>query len=228
MIDNLKDNIQENVNETKYEYILEMNHISKEFPGVKALDDVTIKVKKGRVLSLMGENGAGKSTLMKCLFGVYHLDQGEIILAGKHINFHNPKQALAGGVSMVQQELNQITTRSVMENMFLGRFPKKWKFIVDHNKMKKDANKIFDDLKIEGINPLQILSRLSVCDREMVEIAKAVSIDSKVVVFDEPTSSLADREIEKLFEIINHLKEKGFGIIYISHKMDEIFKISDD
>lgn len=210
------------------EYLLEMNNICKEFPGVKALDDVTIKVAPSKVLSLMGENGAGKSTLMKCLFGVYHHDSGEIFVNGNKVVFHNSKQALDGGVAMVQQELNQVLTRSVMENLFLGRFPTRFGIVIDHQKMFNETIKIFKTLGIDYINPKTILSKLSVSNRQMVEIAKAVSVNAKIIVFDEPTSSLADNEIEKLFKIIKSLKERGIGIVYISHKMDEIFKISDE
>jgi methyl-galactoside transport system ATP-binding protein len=210
------------------EYLLEMNNISKEFPGVKALEDVTIKLNAGKVLSLMGENGAGKSTLMKCLFGVYHLDSGEVVLNGEKVVFHDVKQALNGGVAMVQQELNQVLTRSVMENLFLGRFPTHFGFVIDHKKMYSETIRIFESIGITNIKPKTILSNLSVSDRQMIEIAKAVSVNAKVIVFDEPTSSLADQEIANLFKIIATLKERGIGIIYISHKMDEIFKISDD
>ena len=207
-------------------YLLQMLNISKEFPGVKALDNVTLKIRPGTVHSLMGENGAGKSTLMKCLFGIYLEDEGEIYLEDKKINFHSAKQALENGVAMVQQELNQAQKMSVMDNLWLGRFPGKFGY-VDHKKMYNESKKIFEKLGID-LNPKEKLSNLSVSQRQMVEIAKAVSYDAKIVVFDEPTSSLTDAEIEHLFRIINMLKEQGCGIIYISHKMEEILQISDE
>ncbi len=207
--------------------ILEMKGISKSFPGVKALQDVSLKVRRGTVHALMGENGAGKSTLMKCLFGIYSKDSGEVFLDGEKIEFKNSKDALENGVAMVHQELNQALKRNVMDNLWLGRYPTKFGIIADEKKMYKDTMEIFNMLNID-INPRTVLFNLSVSQRQMVEIAKAVSYDSKIIVFDEPTSSLTDKEVEHLFEIINMLKEKGCGIIYISHKMDEILKISDD
>lgn len=208
------------------ELILEMNNITKTFPGVKALDNVNLKVKKGTIHSLMGENGAGKSTLMKCLFGIYIEDGGHIEIDGKQVHFDNPKQALENGVAMVHQELNQATSRSVMDNMWLGRYPKKG-IVVDEKKMYKDTLEIFKSLNI-NVDPLETLSELSVSQRQMVEIAKAVSYDSKIIVFDEPTSSLTEKEVGHLFEIIFQLKEQGCAIIYISHKMEEILTISDE
>ena len=207
-------------------YILEMHNITKSFPGVKALDDVSLYVRPGTVHSLMGENGAGKSTLMKCLFGIYSVDKGEIILDGKNVNFENPAQALNNHVSMVHQELNQVLDRNVMENVWLGRFPMKG-ILVDTKKMYEDTKKIFDDLGID-IDPKAKSGFLSVPQRQMIEIAKAVSYDSNVIVMDEPTSSLTEREVEHLFRILKKLKENNTSIIYISHKMEEILRISDD
>lgn len=207
------------------EYLLEIVGVSKSFPGVKALDNVQLKVKAGTVHSLMGENGAGKSTLMKCLFGIYERDCGDIFFNNKPIKFANAKQALENGVAMVQQELNQAHKMRVMDNLFLGRFPTKCGYILE-SKMYNDSLAIFKKLGIE-IDPKAILSTLSVSERQMCEIAKAVSYDAKIVVFDEPTSSLTDVEIKHLFTIIEQLKKQGCGIIYISHKMDEILKISD-
>ncbi len=207
-------------------YLLEMLSISKEFPGVKALDDVSLRVRAGTVHALMGENGAGKSTLMKCLFGIYHADAGEIRLDGQKVHFADAKQALDHGVSMVHQELNQVRQRDVMENIWLGRFPMKGPF-VDHKKMYEETLHIFKDLDID-IDPREQLARLSVSQKQMVEIAKAVSYNSKIVVMDEPTSSLTEREVEHLFRIIGVLREKGCGIIYISHKMEEILRIADE
>lgn len=207
-------------------YLLEMENIEKQFPGVKALDQAQLYVRKGTVHSLMGENGAGKSTLMKCLFGIYQEDRGSIKIEGKESRFLNPRQALDHGVAMVHQELNQVLRRNVMENMWLGRFPQK-KGLVDHKKMYEDTLEIFKDLNIE-VDPKMLIGKLSVSQRQMVEIAKAVSHQAKILVLDEPTSSLTKQEVEHLFSIIRRLKKRGVGIIYISHKMEEILEISDD
>ena len=206
--------------------LLEMRNITKMFPGVVALDNVNFKLEKGTVHSLMGENGAGKSTLMKVLFGIYHEDEGEIYIEGQKNNFDNPKQAMENGVSMVHQELNQVMKTDVADNMLLGRYPKKGLF-VDQAKMYKYCEDVFEDLGID-INPREITENLSVAQRQLVEIAKAVSYDAKILVLDEPTSSLTDQEVEILFNIIDKLRERGVGIIYISHKMDEILRISDE
>lgn len=206
--------------------LLEMKNITKEFPGVKALDNVSLKIHRGSVHALMGENGAGKSTLMKCLFGIYSKDSGQILLDGKEVNFKNSKEALENGVAMVHQELNQALKRNVMDNIWLGRYPTHLGFVTDEQKMYKDTLEIFESLNI-NVDPRIVMSKLPVSQRQMVEIAKAVSYDSKIIVFDEPTSSLTEQEVEHLFAIINKLREKGCGIIYISHKMEEILKISD-
>ena len=172
------------MSEKMSEYILEMTNIEKQFPGVKALDKANLMLKKGSVHALMGENGAGKSTLMKCLFGVYVEDAGEIKIDGKPVRFTNPKQALDNGVAMVHQELNQVLRRSVMENLWLGRFIKKGGFI-DDKKCYEETKKIFEDLDID-VDPKTIIGELSVSQRQMVEIAKAVSYDAKILVLDEP------------------------------------------
>lgn len=208
------------------EYLLEMRGITKTFPGVKALDEVDFKLKRGTVHALMGENGAGKSTLMKCLFGTYTRDSGEILINGKPVEFKNSKEALENGVAMVQQELNQALTRTVKDNLWLGRYPQKGIF-VDEGEMTKRTREIFDRLNVV-IDPKVKMSTLSVSKRQMVEIAKAVSYNSEIIVFDEPTSSLSETEVEHLFRIINDLRDQGVGIIYISHKMDEIRRISDE
>ena len=207
--------------------LLEMRGICKEFPGVKALDNVDLTVRPGTVHALMGENGAGKSTLMKCLFGIYRRDSGTIVLDGKEVDFKSAKDALENGVAMVHQELNQALTRSVQDNLWLGRYPKKMGIMVSESEMKKRTKEIFETLGV-NVNPKAIMSTLPVSQRQMVEIAKAVSYDSKIIVFDEPTSSLTETEVEHLFRIINMLRDKGCGIIYISHKMEEILRISDD
>ena len=206
-----------------------MKNISKSCPGVKALDGVTLNVRPGTVHALMGENGAGKSTLMKCLFGIYSKDEGEILIEGQPVSFSNTKQAMENGVAMVHQELNQVLKRNVMENIWLGRFPYKFniKGVIDHKKMYDETKKIFEELEI-NVDPRAMTSTLPVSQRQMIEIAKAVSYNSKIIVFDEPTSSLVEAEVEHLFRIINMLRDKGCGIIYISHKMEEILRISDD
>lgn len=208
------------------EFILQMMEITKEFPGVKALDNVSLNLRPGTVHALMGENGAGKSTLMKCLFGIYKKDSGKIYLEGNEINFENTRQALDNGVSMVHQELNQVRQRNILDNIWLGRYPKKGLFIDEH-KMYEDTLKIFKDLDID-LDPREMVGNLSVSQMQMIEIAKAVSYNSKVIVMDEPTSSLTEREVEHLFRIIEKLKKNNVAVIYISHKMEEILKISDE
>ncbi len=208
-------------------YLLEMKNITKTFPSVKALDGVSFSVRSGTVHALMGENGAGKSTLMKCLFGIYTPDAGEILLDGVSVSFKNPKEALERGVAMVHQELNQALKRSVSDNIWLGRYPTALGIFTLEGKMRSKTKEIFSSLGIE-IDPDRIMSTMSVSERQMVEIAKAVSYNAKIIVLDEPTSSLNDREVEHLFRIIEKLKKQGCGIIYISHKMEEILKISDD
>ena len=206
-----------------------MESITKSFPGVKALDNVSLTVRCGSVHALMGENGAGKSTLMKCLFGIYRADSGKVYLEGEEISPSGAKDAVELGIAMVHQELNQAMRLSVMDNMFLGRMPR----IIDglpftsEKKLYAMTKEIFDEMGMD-INPRAKMDTLSVSKRQMIEIAKAVSYKAKVIVFDEPTSSLNEDEVEKLFSIIRELKSRGCGIVYISHKMDEIFKISDE
>ena len=206
--------------------LLKIVDITKNFPGVKALDKVGLEVQAGTVHALMGENGAGKSTLMKCLFGIYNKDAGHIYLEGREVNFKSSKEALENGVAMVHQELNQALKRSVMDNIWLGRYPTVAGIAVNERKMYKDTMAVFQELGI-SVDPHRIMSTMPVSQRQMVEIAKAVSYNSKVIVFDEPTSSLTEEEVEHLFRIINMLKERGVAIIYISHKMAEIKRISD-
>ncbi|BBS85320.1 Galactose/methyl galactoside import ATP-binding protein MglA [compost metagenome] len=203
-----------------------MIDVSKSFPGVKALDNVNLRVRPHSVHALMGENGAGKSTLLKCLFGIYEKDQGKIFFKGEEINFTSSKEALENGVSMVHQELNLVLQRTVMDNMWLGRYPTKGWFI-DHGKMYDDTKRIFDELDID-IDPRVKVGTLSVSQMQMIEIAKAFSYDAKIVIMDEPTSSLTEKEVNHLFKIINKLKDKGCGIVYISHKMEEIFQLCDE
>jgi len=208
------------------EYLLSIKDVCKSFSGVKVLKNVCLNIKAGTVHSLMGENGAGKSTLMKCLFGIYRQDKGEFFLEGRPFNFTDPKHALENGVSMVHQELNQVTKRTISDNIWLGRYPTKGPF-VDEKKMYNDTMALFKRLNIH-LDPRTKLDKLSVSQRQMVEIAKAISYDAKVIVLDEPTSSLTAHEVEMLFDIMKVLKKEGVGIVYISHKMEEIFEVSDE
>jgi methyl-galactoside transport system ATP-binding protein len=209
---------------------LEMRNITKTFPGVKALDDVSLNVKAGTVHALMGENGAGKSTLMKCLFGLYSAEAGEIWLGGKKVMPENPKQALDLGISMIHQELNPIPHRNVMDNIWLGRFPLIHigpLAFVDEKKMYRDTKKLIDDLGME-IDPRTKVINMSVSKIQSMEITKAVSYNAKIIIMDEPTSSLTEREVTHLFKIIRDLKNRGVAIIYISHKIEEILQIADE
>lgn len=212
------------------EYKLELKGICKSFPGVKALDNVQLSLRPGTVHALMGENGAGKSTLMKCLFGIYKMDAGEIYLDGEKIEVNNPDEAMKHGIAMVHQELQPVPARSVAENLYLGRFPTKsigpikW---IDHKTMYEETEKWLKEVKMD-FDPKAQLGTLSIGQMQSVEIAKAVSQQAKVVIFDEPTSSLSDNEVEVLFRIMNDLREKGVTMVYISHKMDEIKRIADD
>ncbi len=210
------------------EYLLEMRGVTKAFAGVQALKGVDFYVRPGTVHALMGENGAGKSTLMKCLFGIYHKDAGTIRLRGKEVDFHSPHEALLNGISMVHQELEQVPERNVMENVWLGRFPRKLG-LVDTRKMIEDTKQVLSTLGGEvSIDPRARLSSLTVSKRQMVDIAKAVSYNCDIITLDEPTSSLNEKEVDILMEIIDGLRRQGKGIIYISHKMEEIFRIADD
>lgn len=208
--------------------LLVFDNVTKAFPGVKALDGVSFEIEAGKTHALMGENGAGKSTLMKCLFGVYRRDGGRILLDGKEIFFKNSREALDSGIAMVHQELNQAGKLTVAENTWLGRFPKHIGFLpfINSKEMIRRTKDIFDELGIR-INPEQKMESMSVSQRQMAEIAKAVSYGARVIVFDEPTSSLNTDEAERLFSIIEKLKRDGCAIIYISHKMEEILRISD-
>jgi methyl-galactoside transport system ATP-binding protein len=212
------------------EYKLELRGVSKSFPGVKALDNVQLAVRPGTVHALMGENGAGKSTLMKCLFGIYKMDAGEVYIDGEKVVIDNPDEAMKKGIAMVHQELQPVLARSVGENMFLGRFPA-WKFgpiqIINHKKMYEETEKWLKEVNMD-FDPKAQLSTLSIGQMQSVEIAKAVSHDAKVIIFDEPTSSLSDTEVEALFRIMETLRQRGVAMIYISHKMDEIKRIADD
>ena len=211
------------------EYKLELRGVCKSFPGVKALDNVQLSLRPGTVHALMGENGAGKSTLMKCLFGIYKMDAGENILDGEKVEINNPDEAMKKGIAMVHQELQPVPARSVAENMYLGRFPTKCGplKVIDHKKMYEDTAKWLKEVKMD-FDPKAQLGSLSIGQMQSVEIAKAVSQQAKVIIFDEPTSSLSDNEVEALFRIMNDLRDKGVAMVYISHKMDEIKRIADD
>lgn len=210
----------------KNKYILSIHGMSKSFGRNKVLNHIDLNVKPGSIMGLMGENGAGKSTMMKCLFGTYQKDEGTIVLDGREVNFSGPKDALENGVAMVHQELNQCLERNVIDNLFLGRYPKNSLGVVDEGRMKKEASDLFRKLGIT-VNLTQPMKKMSVSKRQMCEIAKAISYNSKVIVLDEPTSSLTAPEVAKLFKMMRQLKDQGISLIYISHKMDEIFEICD-
>ena len=212
--------------EGKKDIVLSIRGMSKSFGRNKVLKHIDMDVPRGSIMGLMGENGAGKSTMMKCLFGTYQKDEGTIILDGKEISFTGPKDALENGVAMVHQELNQCLERNVIDNLFLGRYPKTSLGVIDEGRMKKEASDLFRKLGIT-VDLSQPMKKMSVSKRQMCEIAKAISYNSKVIVLDEPTSSLTAPEVEKLFKMMRQLREQGISLIYISHKMDEIFEICD-
>lgn len=212
------------------EYRLEMRGISKSFPGVKALDGVNLNIRPGTVHALMGENGAGKSTLMKCLFGIYKMDEGEVYVDGEKMNITNPDEALKHGLAMVHQELQPVPARTIAENMYLGRYPTKSVGplkMIDHKAMNEEAAKWLETVKL-SFDPKTKLGELSISQMQLVEIAKAVSQNADLIILDEPTSSLTETEVEALFAIVRDLREKGVSFVYISHKMAEIRQISDD
>ena len=215
----------------EHEVILEMKNICKTFPGVRALDNVSFTLKKGTVHSLMGENGAGKSTLMKCAFGLYDIDEGEVTLEGENVRFSSALEGLQHGISMIHQELNPIPRRSLAENIWIGRIPVK-KFLglsfVDHKKMYDDTQALFDDLHMSHINPQAQAMTVSASIIQLCDIARSVSYGAKIIIMDEPTSSLTGAETQLLFQIIRRLTSQGVGIVYISHKIDEILQISDE
>lgn len=212
---------------TGSDILLTMKGIDKSFPGVRALSDVSLTVKRGEVHAVIGENGAGKSTLMKILGGIYHPDEGEIRFKGQPIVVNDPRQALDFGISMIHQELSPIPEMSIAENVFLGREPVfGFTQIVDKRAMQRNTKALFTQIGMD-VEPGRRMSELSVAEMQMVEIIKAISYDSDLIIMDEPTSAITDREVEKLFEIIRTLTRKGKSVIYISHKLDELFAISD-
>jgi methyl-galactoside transport system ATP-binding protein len=207
--------------------ILEMRGVTKQFPGVLALDDVSFSLKSGTVHALMGENGAGKSTLMKCLFGIYKMDTGTITLNGRECRFNSTADAMREGVSMIHQELSNVPERSVAQNLWVGREPVNALHLINHQKMYRDTKNLLEDLNYH-FDPNARMANLSISQQQGCEIARAVSYNASIVVMDEPTSSLTENEVAHLFEIIRNLRSKGVAIIYITHKMEEIFKISDN
>lgn len=213
-----------NVGEKMSDYVLELKDVSKSFPGVKALSGVSIRLEKGKVCALIGENGAGKSTLIKCMLGLYHMDEGQLYMEGKPVTFRTVVDARNHGLSVVQQELSPIPMRSVMENVWLEREPMRGPF-VNHKQMYKDTKELLERYGFD-IDPKELMGNLSVAQQQMVEIIKAVSCNAKVVMMDEATSSLTPKEIENLFGIIRRLQEEGTAVIYITHKMEEVFAIA--
>ena len=207
--------------------VLQVTELSKSFPGVQALDKVSLALKRGTVHAVCGENGAGKSTLMNILMGVDTLDSGEIRYKGEKVNFIYPKQALSAGISIIEQELTPISGMTVAENIFLGREPVRSGIFVNYSKLNHRARSILEELEVE-INPSRKMKHLSLAEVQLVEIAKALSYDSEIIVMDEPTSALGEREVEKLFKIIRLLKDKGKSVIYVSHRMKEVFSIADE
>ena len=207
--------------------ILLMENISKSFPGVKALSDVNLTVRKGIIHALMGENGAGKSTLMKILDGIYTPDAGQITFQGEPVTIDTTHKALKLGISMIHQELSPIPYMTVAENIFLGREPLGRFGLIDKRKLNANTKALLSRLEI-NIDPTSLMKDLSVANTQMVEIAKAISYDSSLIIMDEPTSAITEREVAHLFRMIRSLKAKGVTIIYITHKMDEVFQIADD
>jgi methyl-galactoside transport system ATP-binding protein/inositol transport system ATP-binding protein len=213
-------------NKVSGEYLLEMKNIVKTFPGVQALRGVDLQVRYGEIHALMGENGAGKSTLMKCIAGIYRPTSGEIVFDGEIQNFGNPSEALNKGISMIHQELTPVLFRPIMENVWLGREPLTGLGLVDHKKMYNLTREVLKEIELEE-DPAALMANLTVAKIQMVEIAKAVSYNSKLIIMDEPTSALAEKEINQLFSIMRKLKAQGKSIIFISHKLDEIYEIAD-
>ncbi len=210
------------------DFLLEMEHIHKSFPGVKALQDVTLRVKKGTVHALLGENGAGKSTLMKILTGMYQPDSGSIRFEGRPFKATNMGQVIKSGISMIYQELNPLPNMSVAENIYIGREPKNALGLLDWKRLQQNTREFFERLQIESIHPTEKLRNLTVAKVQMVEIAKAISYNSKLIIMDEPTSSLTTTECEHLFSIITRLRNEGITFIFISHKLEEVYEIADE
>jgi ribose transport system ATP-binding protein len=206
--------------------ILRVEGVTKRFPGVVALDRVSFELRKGEVHALVGENGAGKSTLMKILSGVYQPDEGAILYKGKPVIFHNSTEAQRAGISIIYQELNLIPHLSVSQNLFIGREPRKWGFILDETRMNREASELLAKLHI-SLDPSLIMKYLPLSKQQMVEVAKALSYESEILIMDEPTSALSETEIDELFKVIHNLRDRGVGIIYISHRLEELKHIVD-
>lgn len=205
--------------------LLELKNITKRFPGVLALDQVKLQVRSGEVHIIMGENGAGKSTLMKIVDGIYYPDEGEVLLDGKRVQINSPVQAMEHGIAMIHQELNNVLDMTVAENIFLGREYGKG-FMYNKRTMELKAREAMKELGLD-LQPHTKMRELSVAKRQMVEIAKAVSMNAKILIMDEPTSAISDKEVDSLFGVIEKFRNQGIGIVYISHKMDEIYRIAD-
>lgn len=216
-------NKKKNLSERKI--LLEARKITKTFPGVKALSEVDLKIRAGEVLALLGENGAGKSTLIKILSGLYSCDEGEVFIEGERVVFEKPSDASAKGISIVHQELNYVGTISVAENIFMGNIPKKG-LIIDYKRMYREARNILGRVGVD-IDPRVTIGKLTVAQKQMIEIAKVLTEQTKILIMDEPTSALNDVETERLIAFVNEIAESGIGIIYISHRFDEIFQIAD-
>ncbi|WP_428243119.1 sugar ABC transporter ATP-binding protein [Gynuella sp.] len=224
------ENLPADVTETQshpYKYVLEVINARKEFPGVVALDNVSLRVRPGTVHALMGENGAGKSTLMKIIAGIYHPDKGEVRLRGEPVYLATPLAAQEAGIAMIHQELLLMDYMTVAENIWIRREPKNSMGLIDHQEMRRKTIELLSELNI-NIHPDAEIKDLTVANRQMVEIAKAVSFNSDVLIMDEPTSALTENEVEHLFTIIHGLRERGIGIVYITHKMSELFEIADE
>jgi inositol transport system ATP-binding protein len=219
--------IKQMLENTERDGLLAIEGIRKEFPGVVALDDVRLRVRPGTVHALMGENGAGKSTLMKIIAGIYQPDAGEIRLRGLPVTLKSPLDALEQGVAMIHQELALMNSMTVAENIWIRREPKNRFGLIDHSNMAKMTEDLFSRLNIK-LDPKAQVSELTVAQKQMVEIARAVSYESSILIMDEPTSALTDREVEHLFAIIRDLRSRGIGIVYITHKMNELFEIADE
>jgi len=214
-------------NAAEADVLLEARGITKTFPGVRALDNVQITVRRGRLNALLGENGAGKSTMMNILAGVFPPDAGEILLAGRPVRFASPRAAQQAGISIIFQELNLVPHLSIAENIFLGREPRNAVGLLDYGRMNRDTRALLTELELDA-DPRTPVARLRVGAQQVVEIAKAVSFRSRVIIMDEPTSAITEHEVAVLFRLIRQLKARGTGIIYITHKLDELAEIADD
>ncbi len=212
------------------DYMLEIRGITKAFPGVKALDNVSFNVTKGKIHALLGENGAGKSTLVKILDGIYHADSGEVIFNGDPVAFKTPREAQVCGVGVVHQEIKLSGTLTVAENIFLGNllYKYKGKYVVDWKRMQREARRMLDELQMNDVDENAEVNSLAISKQQVVEICKTLNLNSKLLILDEPSASLTEKEIDVLFRIVRQLKEQGITIIYISHRMDEIFKLADE